>query len=91
MTKVYRNWLQAWKLYDLVPMGAKSRLPDEGFPPRPITLTNTGLVFDVWCKPKPLPGVRWGHRVMVKCYCGKDIPFGRMCQHYPACPARRDE
>jgi hypothetical protein len=73
--------MQAWKLYDQVPMQAKSKLPDEGFEPRYLELTE-GLWFPVSCKPKPALGVRWGHRVMVKCGCGRDIPFGRMTQHY---------
>ena len=85
-----RRWLQAWQLYDLVPMQAVSRLPDEGFPLMDIELTKE-MFFRVWCKPKPPAGVRWGHRVMVRCDCGQDVPFGRMCQHYDSakCEANR--
>lgn len=31
-------------------------------------------------------GFNFKHRVMIKCeLCGKEIPFGRWHQHYPAC------
>ena len=88
----HRRWLQAWQLYDLVPMKAKSRLPDYGFPPMNVELT-PGLVFPVWCEPKPPAGVRWGHRIKVECDCGTVVPFGRMCQHYDSakCEAARQK
>jgi hypothetical protein len=77
------RWKQAWALYAEIPMQAKSKLPDEGFDTKLVQLT-PGKWFGVYCKPKPAPGVRWGHRVMVRCPCGRDIPFGRMTQHWLA-------
>lgn len=77
------HWLQAWQLYDLIPMKVKTVLPDEGFDPRPIVLKSDLPAFQVYCKPKPKPSERWGHRVMVICTCGKHVPFGRMNQHFP--------
>jgi hypothetical protein len=73
------NWLQHHELYKLVPMKSKTILPDEGFGPRDIEMS-PGLTFPVYCNPK----TDGSHRVMVKCSCGKDIPFGRMGQHYRA-------
>jgi hypothetical protein len=70
-------------------MKVQTVLPDDGFEPRSIVLRDDLPPFMVYCKPKPLPGVRWGHRVMVKCTCGRDIPFGRMCQHYPMMHERK--
>lgn len=87
------RWYQTWKMYPQLPMKQASVLPDEGFAPRlmPVGEYRDGAVLSmvVSCKPKPQPGVRWGHRVMVHCDCGKQVPFGRMNQHFPVCqPAR---
>lgn len=84
------RFLQSYKLYEMLPMKQSSILPDEGFAPRALCLTtdrwnqnHDAVVLPVSCKPKPAPGTRWGHRVMVHCSCGRLIPFGRMCQHWP--------
>lgn len=87
-----RYFAQTWQMYARIPMKNKSILPDEGFAPRLVNIMasdweSEGMRFEVYCKPKPAPGIRWGHRVMVICECGKHIPFGRMNQHYrkPPC------
>jgi hypothetical protein len=77
------RFICAWQMYKRIPMKATSILPDEGFPPRHVEITeDTKMSFRVYCKPKPKPGQRWGHRIMVECTCGKDVPFGRMSQHF---------
>lgn len=83
------RFIQTWKMYERIPMKSTSILPDEGFEARPVELAEPNkagqsLILPVYCKPKPAVGVRWGHRVMVMCDCGKHVPFGRMGQHYPA-------
>lgn len=89
------RFIQAWKMYDLIPMKSKSILPDDGFDIRPVEimeqrrendLTIQERTFEVYCLPKPNKG--WAkHRVMVICDCGKHVPFGRMGQHFakPTC------
>jgi hypothetical protein len=76
---------QAWKMYDLIPMKHKSILPDEGFATRDVDITGNGMIMPVYCKPK---GKGSKHRVFVICDCGRDIPFGRMGQHFPKCKGR---
>jgi hypothetical protein len=75
-------------MYERIPMKNKSILPDEGFAARNVVISDDGLVMPVSCKPKPKPGEWWGHRVMVHCGCNREIPFGRMGQHWPKCTAR---
>ena len=82
------RFYQNWQLYPQLPMAGERKLPDEGFEPRVVNIgmADYGPVnMEVWCKPKPKEGEQWGHRVMVKCACGRDIPFGRMGQHWPTC------
>jgi len=79
---MYVQFYQTRKMYAQLPMKAVSVLPDEGFPPRPAYISDQLPAFMIECKPKPAPGTRWGHRVMVRCTCGRDIPFGRMNQHW---------
>lgn len=80
---------QCWQMYPLLPMKAVSRLPDEGMEERLVQIgwdLKTGAPFRamVYIKPRPAPGVRWGHRVITICPdCGKHVPFGRMNQHWP--------
>jgi hypothetical protein len=89
------RFIQAWKMYDLIPMKSKSILPDEGFDTRSLvimeddrnhSLTEMERAFPVYCLPKPNQGYA-KHRVMVICDCGKHVPFGRMHQHWakPTC------
>jgi hypothetical protein len=88
------RFIHSWKLYERIPMKSKSILLDEGFDKRKVNLVDANdgrplMAFEVYCKPKPAPGIRWGHRVMVICDCGKHVPFGRMGQHWgkPTCGA----
>lgn len=84
----------AHEMYKALPMVAVSRLPDEGFDVRLVNVASkwskdiVGYNLPVYCKPKPPVGVRWGHRVMVICPCGKHVPFGRLGQHWKACDER---
>lgn len=89
------RFIQAWKMYDLIPMKSKSILPDEGFDTRSLvimeddrnhSLTEMERTFSVYCLPKPNKGYA-KHRVMVICDCGRHVPFGRMGQHWakPTC------
>lgn len=85
------RFAHTWKMYDRVPMKRKSVLPDEGFPAMPVNIAQSDeepVIRMVSCKPKPGPTERWGHRVMVHCGCGREIPFGRMNQHYPKCTTK---
>lgn len=82
------NWYQARRVYAQLPMKRKDTLPDEswsGF----VKLRDDLPSFPCYIKGKPKAGVRWGHRVIVYCDCGKLVPFGRMNQHYkrPTCGA----
>lgn len=67
-----------WQVYELLPMKAVSRLPDEGFGDRPIVLRDDLPPFQVMCLP-PRGG---RHRLMVTCICNRMIPLGRMGQHW---------
>lgn len=80
--KVNVRFIQAHQMYKRIPMKCKSILLDAGFSVRRVDITGNGGLFDVYCKPKPEAGVRWGHRVMVICPCGQHVPFGRMGQHF---------
>lgn len=84
------RFIQAYKMYERIPMAAQSILPHEGFPTRMVPITDNGEQFPVYCKPKPKPTERWGHRVMVICPCGRHVPFGRMGQHYSITCAEAD-
>jgi hypothetical protein len=67
------------QVYKQIPMKCATVLPDEGFGNRYIRLSDTpGFSFYVYCKPKG----KGSHRLFVKCDCGRDIPFGRMGQHW---------
>lgn len=71
------------QMYAQIDMKSVSVLPDEGFAPRLMQVSDQLGDFMVECKPKPAPGVRWGHRLVVHCDCGRHVPFGRMNQHWP--------
>jgi hypothetical protein len=88
------RFAQAWELYERIPMKGISVLPDEGFAPRTVNIARRGspdqprppIYMPVRCRPKPQPGKRWGHRLLVQCDCGQEVPIGRMVSHAPACP-----
>lgn len=63
----------------VAPKGDK--LPPEAQPERLATFpTRTGLVpLTLWVKPYQ-PGNK-GHRVMARCFCGKETSAGRFHQH----------
>ena len=85
------RFIQAWQMYNRIPMKSKSILPDEGFEPRRVILCDeTGDGWNVYCKPKPGTGYA-KHRVMVVCDCHRHIPFGRMGQHYRKCKATTED
>jgi hypothetical protein len=86
-------------MYKQIPMKGVSILPDDGFPLTKLRVHGNGLELWVYCKPKNPQGElnRWGyrrripsHRVIAMCPCGKQIPFGRLGQHMPACEPLRD-
>lgn len=83
------RWYHNWQVYAQLPMKHTSVLPDEGFEAREVELTYDGDKFMVMCLPKSQQVGHWGHRVMVLCECNRQIPFGRMGQHYEKCLMKR--
>jgi len=86
----YKRFINHFELYERIPMKCETVLPDEGFEMREVVLTAHGDSFKVYClaKDNPERKSRISHRVFVVCACGKDIPFGRMGQHFNARPCR---
>lgn len=82
------RWFQNHEVYaQIYNMKHKTILPDEGFGKRVIRLTDDlERLFIVSCKPKD-KGSK--HRLMVHCDCAREIPFGRMHQHYLKCKIRK--
>jgi hypothetical protein len=73
-------------------MKNKTILPDEGFDSMHVVVGKDAEVgnvrMNVKCKPKGNDGKR-SHRVMIECLCGREIPFGRMHQHFQKCTGHR--
>jgi hypothetical protein len=86
---ISRWFMQAWTLYPLLQarglMKSASVLSDEGGRTEingvPITILSKGEARHRAIHSKN----RFVHRVLARCDCNKDIPFGKLGQHRKAC------
>lgn len=76
---------QAWELYPKLPMDRVSHLPEDGFDWMEVNLLSRGYAyFPLKCLARNVHGAK-SHRLIAKCRCGREVPFGRMGQHRKAC------